>query len=512
MKLSKLLLTSTTALGLSMSAAVADNNEAFTDQQGNNNDAQIDQTAADNSTVGIETPAGNVNGPALQDGNNNTLSIEQIGTSNNVAEDTLSGALVQSGLTQDGNDNDMTILQSRTGGVTTFGNMLKWAEQDGNRNELSINQTSDGGTNTANASQTGNDNVAEVSQSNTATGTNFSNNNFVSQSSSPTAGTGGVVQDGNRNEAYVDQDGYDLRLSRLEQTGNENFADVDMVGNDIGNGGLTPGFSGASNASGSVVAQTGNRNDTDMFLSGVGVVYGVKQIGNDNLAQNISVTGDDNSIGVGQYGNRNEIALANVANRENSIGINQTGNDNFAWADVTRIGNDVLIGQYGNRNETYFLSAADYSEATLEVTGNDNRLRGFQDGRDNLMDVDFQGNNNNNWPTSPGFSGKAKMARDYVRANGTLNRGPGFNAADFAQGDLFQENTGGTINGQNSLILTGTNANKNAFATYQEGDKNSIIGSISNGNSNQAVVAQIGDNNSASFSQSGSYNNTGIMQ
>ena len=73
MKLSKLLLTSTTALGLSLTAAMADDNETYLDQNGNDNDALIEQTGS-NANAGSDG-SGNSPGDMVQNGNENEIDI-----------------------------------------------------------------------------------------------------------------------------------------------------------------------------------------------------------------------------------------------------------------------------------------------------------------------------------------------------------------------------------------------------------------------------------------------------
>jgi len=326
-----------------------------------------------------------------------------------------------------------------------------------------------------------------------------------------------LEQAGKNNTMNLTQSGMGNKISQARQIGDGNQTDADISGVNNGHNPLTsssptypwstfPGASGESGAMAGALDQFGDGNTVDLIITGDDNAFGTLQIGNDNLAVNMSVTGNANSIGVGQYGDRNEIDLAIVDGDNNSIGFNQDGDDNFASADVNGDKNNSLIGQDGARNETYLEVNGNMNEASLKVTGDDNYLNAYQKQRRNVMDVDFQGNDNNNYPVSNAFSGMALMARDVVRGSG------GSMSASFGQGDLIQIGYGGSGNSRNSLILTGSNADKSSFATYQDGNRNAIVGSISNGDFNQVVVAQIGSDNSASFSQVGNNNNAGIIQ
>ncbi|WP_412504382.1 hypothetical protein [Roseovarius sp. SYSU LYC5161] len=535
MKLSKLLLTSTTALGLSMTAAVADNNEALLNQDGADNSAIIDQSAATNSTAGVHGGS-NPNSEINQDGDDNDLDFTQIGDSNSIGT---GDAFVQDGnqnsanVTQDGDGNNFTYMIQRGGAASSLSNQLDLMQDGDNNRTKEVRQTLSGGStpNTMSITQDGNDLVAggrlrqngngnslTIDQSGTNNRIAPANNIVGAPSASPAYSS--LNQDGKNNSMNLTQSGTNNEVRQAQQIGDSNTTNADISGMDNGIDPLTtssatrvptsltsriyPGASGESGAMAGALDQFGNGNNVDLMITGNSNAYGTLQMGDDNLAVNMMVTGDDNSIGVGQYGNRNEIDLAVVDGDENSIGFNQDGDDNFASADVDGRRNNSLIGQDGDRNTTYLEVSGTSNEASLKVTGNDNYLNANQAGRRHEMDVDFQGDDNNNFPTANALSGSALIARDFVRANGDPV------AASFRQGDLIQR--GNSSNTPTLLTLTGVNADKSSFAMYQEGTANTIVGSISNGSYNQAVVGQIGSFNSASFSQTGSGNNVGIMQ
>ncbi len=527
MKLTKLMLTSTTALGLSMSAALADNNEALLNQSGSNNDALIDQSAADNSTAGVHAGS-NPDSEINQDGDYNDLDFTQTGDGHSIGT---GDAFVQQGdhnkatVTQDGDNHNFSYMIQRGGGSGPVANELM-LDQDGDGNRTKeVRQTLSGGAtpNTMDITQDGMNLTAGGRLTQVGSGNSLmidqsgTSNRIAPVNNSIGGSTHSLLQDGQNNTMNLTQSGVNNEVRQARQIGDQNNTNANIGGNDNGNGPLTtssptypwstfPGASGESGATAGALDQFGNRNTVDLMITGDRNAFGTLQIGDDNLAVNMMVTGDDNSIGVGQYGNWNEIDLAIVDGNENSIGFNQDGNDNYASADVNGNKNNSLIGQDGNRNETHLEVNGSMNEASLKVTGDDNYLNAYQKQRRNVMDVNFQGNDNNNYPVSNAFTGDALIARDHVRTNGATI------AASFRQGDLIQIGYGGSGNSRNSLILTGTNADKSSFAMYQDGNRNEIVGSISNGSFNQAVVSQMGDDNSASFSQTGSNNNTGIMQ
>jgi len=504
MKLSRLIFTTSTALGLSMTAVLADGNETELAQSGNDNSTLIDQSLATNSDVGVlgSIPA------ATQNGDDNVLVISQAGDANRIASNAAAAILLQ-----DGTENNASIEQSRTipptSPSTSTGNVVTVMRQEGAGNDVTISQTSDQNRNYANVRQNnaGNSadgNTASVTQVNTAPDNQNANRNEVS---SGPGHVGGVVQNGKRNTAAVEQQGQGLRLRLLEQVGDDNDANVVLTGVDNGQPDLTVGGpSGSVGAFSREVLQLGDLNQTDVNISGMANAYGVKQQGNENDALGIMVTGNNNSVGVGQFGDLNEISLATVAGDLNSIGFEQVGNENFALATVNGNQNEALVSQVGDRNETRLDIDGSFNEAELKVTGDDNYLNGFQKQRRNDMFVTLDGSGNNNLLASDPFNGSALIARDFVRASG------GLKSADFRRGDLIQIGYGGSGNSRNSVFITGTNADNNSFATYQNGNRNATVGSITDGTMNQAVVAQIGDDNSATFSQVGNGNNAGIIQ
>src|SRR6056297_334426 len=301
MTITRLLLTSSSALVLSLSAALADDNFVLLEQEGESNSALIDQTGADNSSVGHvkptpSGPGGIVDGIAKQVGDDNVMNITQIGSANRVAP----GPFNDGRADQLGDGNTLSIVQARDPAATgSSGNRVGTTIQVGDNHEANITQTTSDRPNNANLRQSnggsGEDgNTASIVQNNTGSG----QNNILTSTTD-----GGVAQNGQRNIASVEQDGTRLRLRRLRQIGDDNSANVLMTGesNGVAPYELTDGFSGASNASASEVNQTGDLNVTALSIGGTGNSYGVEQAGNENLALGIVVTGNDNSVGVGQF-------------------------------------------------------------------------------------------------------------------------------------------------------------------------------------------------------------------
>lgn len=510
MKLSKLLLTSTTALGLSMTAAVAGSNEAYLDQTGGGNTASIDQTQADNSIVGQDANDESV----AQSGNDNDLKIEQRGDSNVTGS---GGRFEQrqnhneAFILQNGTNNEFVFMDQFGPGASATSNKLRVRQQGDNNIVKEIRQTLTGGTdmNEIDIYQQNSQNMrigGRVKQTGSGNYMNIYQNGANNTVSPVNADE--VLQDGKNNRMDIDQTNTGNLLRRAQQIGDDNTTTANMSGVNNGVADLTVG--GASGRSGAVASQMdqfGSNNEADLMITGDDNAYGTLQDGGYNDALNMEITGNENSLGVRQFGYYNEISLATIDGDGSSVGFNQEGDNNFASIDVGRDNHDSFIGQFGDRNETHLEVFGNRNEASLVVTGDNNYLNGYQRGRSHSMEVNIEGNDNNNLGEgAPSFSDAAEDAQDFVTASGKLK------SSSFGAGDLFQLDQSPFNQQRNSLVLTGTNADKNSFAMYQNGSKNSINGTISDGSSNQAVVAQIGSFNSASFSQTGSGNNVGIMQ
>jgi hypothetical protein len=181
----------------------------------------------------------------------------------------------------------------------------------------------------------------------------------------------------------------------------------------------------------------------------------------------------------------------------NSFGFTQDGQGN--WINGVNSGNDhqVAIWQHGDSNVTDFGQSGTGNNLGVSIDGSYNQLNidQAQSGASgNKMSVTITGDKNNNYPlTGNALTGAADAARD-------------LSAPSLVQGDLFQNGS------NNSLTMTVTASNENAFATFQDGSNNTIIHSISGGDGNQAVVAQIGIGNYSNTTQIGGGNNLGVSQ
>lgn len=173
MQLAKLVLTSTTALGLSMATAGADDNETTVTQDGTENTALVDQDrGADGSAGG---------------GTNQTATVDQ-----------------------NGNENETDVLQQGDGNATTV-------SQVGNSNETTVTQQGD--SNRADNSSTGARNIVTVDQApETVVIPTFTG--FI---------TFFVGGEGNESDVTVEGDENTVDVNQIR---NSNDSDVDIDGSD----------------------------------------------------------------------------------------------------------------------------------------------------------------------------------------------------------------------------------------------------------------------------------------
>lgn len=350
MKLSKLLLTSTTALGLSMSAAMADDNDAYIDQNGNDNDALVEQEGS--SAEAGSDGSGNTPGAMVQNGNNNNIDILQlngsvVGTGGNYGQ-------LNEGVDQDGDYNTLNVTQEfgsrvfevqqdslgTTGTPTDFVNSVE-IDQKGNMAVSRVNQTYTGdgtiGTaNTVNISQRGNQfHLSRVGDSNGFSREALNNSDR------------GVFQVGDSNSADITQRSAGQSIERLNQTGSGN--DFDLVQKD------------------------GQGNDTDFAIqTGDNNVIDIQQLGADNEIRvvrqidSVDGSGDNNSLMVTMNGDNNGVG----------IGLGSSG-DAFDVAG--------LVGTTAG----YFTQDGDSNIATLDVWGSDNAVTYHSEGNSNTIDGDI---------------------------------------------------------------------------------------------------------------------------
>lgn len=327
MKLTKLLLTSTTALGLSMTVALADGNVAVLDQQDAGNSALVTQS-----------------------GNNN-----QAGSAGD--------AMVQRGGTAAAGFNSLTILQSSDNNQIglTNGGVDQLANKTSNQNTASLTQSGGGSNVIGGVSQLGLTGPGSGANANTLTVLQDGTSNNLSV----------VEQEGkgnDRNTATVTMSGtgdnIDLVKQRVSNNGSgDNKLTITMGGTGNGIGDFTSG--GAADLSGATAANfvqaLATRTFANVIITGSGNLVGTQQSGKTNTVGTLDVSGTNNQLGAVQNGDLNVIAVAAVTGNDNNIGVQQLGTTNLA--SVTNAGdrNAFFVGQNGVSND-----------ANVMITGNDN--------------------------------------------------------------------------------------------------------------------------------------------
>lgn len=173
--------------------------------------------------------------------------------------------------------------------------------------------------------------------------------------------------------------------------------------------------------------------------------------------------------------------------------------------------------QDGNLNITEVKQSGPDMVASTSVIGDSNLVDLFQN--ENAMTASLSLNGNGNRLVVDQFSGDGNLVDVALAGNNTGTRAfnSGGAAASITQ-LTAQPIDGATIlqNGDNnSVSVTGTNADGNVFGLEQAGDGNVIVGHFENGagvGDNEAAVFQGGNGNYANFTVSGTGNSLGIAQ
>ncbi|TMM50816.1 hypothetical protein FDT80_16290 [Sulfitobacter sabulilitoris] len=475
MKLIKIALASTTALGLSMTAAHAQSNDAYLSQTGTGNNALVTQSGANNDAGSAAKTMKQITEGS---GFGNDLDILQSGNGNEIG---LNGLVQKS---QNLFSNTADITQSSSGNsVGKVDQLTRNKRGNLSGNDLVILQT--GGNNNA---------IGSVKQERNGA----LKGNIAAVTMDGAGNTIAVVRQvtqGDTSTAYVD----------------ENELTAVISGDNNGNGALS-GYAAASSATTSELIQgkstgidspvTQGQNTMNLLITGNSNQFGVTQYGSLNNVGLLSISGSNNQMGVYQDGTDNTVALADIAGIGNNVGLAQLGDRNFVLAMVQQNGNNVSSSQIGDDNETYIEVDGNGNDARVAVMGDNNYVDAEQRfGNSNDMAVDIFGSGNNMVGFSDNFSGDARTARNF---------GNGLTGQTFRRGSLWQHGSG------NNLSLTvgaaGSDSNSNSFAMLQRGNGNTITGAITDGSMNQAAVAQNGNGNTTAFSQTGSNNVMGVIQ
>jgi hypothetical protein len=314
-----------TALALVASAALADENKSFIDQNGAGNSAAISQS-------GKLHEAGTTAIRMLQQGDENSLVIDQT----NAGTGNIGGNLAGTnglGIGQIGNVNVLEITQSDQK------NAVRQVQQisSGTGTELS---------NSAIVSQSKNSRVSRILQDNEGDGLDAADANTID-----------VVQSNEGNKIGT-LSGFDATVG-LTQIGTANDMDIDQ----------TSGFNEIT-----LAVQDGDRNALTVL----------QQTGNSNDALNLSQSGDDNDIDIEQTGSLNVLTTLLQSGNENSATVTQTGSTNIVTT-VEQDGDDNVLNlvQNGMDNNVQLVdqSGGD-NTANLDFQGNSNGVGGFSVGFD----------------------------------------------------------------------------------------------------------------------------------
>ncbi len=477
--------------------------------------------------------------------------------------------------TQTGNDNSAHVIQNvwNKQGQNNFVN----ATQILNRNTLKIDQSAatvgetTSGNRVNNALQT---NAvlfgagASVTDANSAdirqTGVGGNVINLVNQTRT---GNG-------RNTIGISQAGTGNYIATASQIGSGNDMSVTVIGDDNGSATAAAWTRGAaySGATQDSFLQNGTGHDIDVNIeNGNKNRVGVRQLGTNNRAAGIVITGDENVVGVFQDGSGNDFALSEISGNSNLLGLRQIGVTNFATIDVNGDFNvgaadftsatpaglvgltSGLMEQNGNDNKLGLgVVGGDFNVFASLQTGDDNVIVAAIDGGSNQLAIKQTGNSSltsvndadvsidggsNNVGLTQGVGGQSNantVATIDVRGNnnhldarqqqngnatstltvnvtGNLNNHAGSSFTGVANSILFNR-TPGLVEqgGSDNTASLNVRGNSNLFSVRQSSAGNNTTGVVI-GNNNQAVVAQSGAD-TAVFVQIGSGNNLGIAQ
>lgn len=411
-----------TALAIASSTPLlAQSNQSFTTQSGDDNSIRIDQALGGANQAGESAPIGPAlgNGTILQSGDGNRLRIEQFGSNNAVGtlEDPIAAIGDNFGIEQSDNYNRLVIIQSssdnavyevlQNGGSTN----ARWnnnavIEQAGgtgnfvyqvNQQQLSASSTP----NVVRISQNGTDNLV----GSPTVGQRFSTNFRVFQEG---------IGNGDANRMVVEQNGTAQTLQYIRQRGAANRAMIEQSNgsaNDIRR--VLQFATGAPDTTGGNrldIVQAGSQNyifeidqsnvdggdvnqidltfvgsfNGDGLLTGVagssGLSQGsyVMQEGSSNIINTV-FAGDGNLFGFSQSGYDNLIAGA-IDGSNNQIAVVQGNVGTLDSSDNQALlaygpqadGNNHRIDQFGTSNAALLAVTSDINQGTIVQNGNGN--------------------------------------------------------------------------------------------------------------------------------------------
>ncbi len=422
MTITRSILGATTALTLSMGAAYADSNTLFLDQVGNDNVADVNQSAG---------PGGNDIGTsgnhALQDGNENILKYRNTAYASGRNNDIVN-------LLQDGDNNDMSFSDfndarnnvtndAQQNGNNNFlrashnggdDNVLNIVRTDGDGNDITIDQSGKNGT-IQNVHIVGNDNGNNGSHVNdqnwgvhirqgggsdniirNATITGDGNTDLVGYGYFADSDVRGaamrIKQSGDLNDANATMWGSGGNVIYINQSGGSNIGDVNQ------------GIGLASTGNATKLIQTGDSNNGSVVQAGSYNVAHATQTGDGNV-MHANQVGDSNTLTAAFTGNGNGMGSMNgVAGALEGASANLLQGNIFQDSSLALSGNTVSYVVNGDSNLFAFAQIGGGNTIDGQVgtigTSNGNQVAVLQNGSGNGTTFTQNGGGNNNLAVS----------------------------------------------------------------------------------------------------------------
>lgn len=441
-------------------------------------------------------------------GRRNTTDILQL-DDGNTADVTQSGTIdVISG---GGNPSTVNIGQSGKNSIATVtqgaqGSTIAIVQDNGNANEATVSQPftiSDrqneiftfqfGDQNKLTSTQTGQENDAQILQSNIITG-------GIAAGNGPSKHVATLVQGGTLNDAVIAQGGLGNTSTLTQTIGEENFASTLQYGSDnvatvnqTTNGRLnnvnvlqatvTPAVRAALNAL--LATRDANNVGTNLLVFGLGGAPGADQA-EDNKATVNQTIGENQTVRLFQTGDM-ETAVINQTGSDNTTIALQGGEKDVLNADQGGSFNSIDSRQFG-------AETTKGNQATITQAGDNNAINLRQLKFGNVATIDQKGNNN-----GPAAAAGITLTQIGERNTSTINQDAMRGNIVVVQGDAAGVNFNATSNAG-----TGATPFNDAF------DNKSTVGQM--GLDNLIAIAQQGDKGTANATQAGNDNTIGISQ
>lgn len=384
MKLTKITLATTTALTLTMGAALAaDNNTAFSEQDGDDNVFTAEQSKGAGGND-IATSAD----PVTQQGNRNEFEYDQHGQPED--NDILKAE-------QTGDDNFMRFFDE----FSAKGSRANDVQQNGDDNELLIKRRGVVDNTVGTVLQTGNSNTLFIGQSKNGSAAVDRTGNeiaLVEQIGS----NNGIGFQASKAGIHIVQKGGNNLLTRVSMKGSDNGVGAIKITQTGNNNGRTLGEAVMEGSNGNLidVAQTGNDNN-------FGVYQGTDSNSTGNTVM-LTQTGMGNSIKATQKGDYNHL-VANFTGDDNGVGsldgeagtlVSGSGGllvqgETLQDSTGTSGGNSISYDVTGDSNLFAMAQIGGNNTINGTVGSNSNQVAVLQDGSSNSYGFTQTGGNGN---------------------------------------------------------------------------------------------------------------------